>query len=324
MKKRHNTIYGYNDSFFLRSTLAVLNDIFDGNVDYLHITMKMTLHDVIFYALHDAGLLPGIVFHGGTCLQRMYDCPRFSEDLDFANISTLTPNIFTDFSRDFGWAIRSRLKTLGFSDEQMTVKEPGNLAWPAEKEPAVRRWAMRVVVDPRGRKQVVNVELANMPSYDYSLKPFVPLSAAIVPGRVEVNVEPLNVIFNDKIISIIQRPYTKYRDIYDVGFLSQRHTYGSVAQSVDRDLFCQKMADREFTPEYVLGRIGEVREILLSEEAVTGFSREMSRFVIPGRTEDVADIEVARNFISRSLDILDEIEDLMRERQEESHLPGPR
>lgn len=324
MSKRPNTIYGYNDTFFLRSAMAVAKQLFGRDMDYLHITMKMSLHDVIISALHDAGLLPGIVFHGGTCLQRMYDCPRFSEDLDFANIKPLSPTVFFDFSRDFSAAIKTRLKALGFTDDQMIVKEPANMAWPAETEPSVRRWAMRVVVDPRGKKQSVNIELANMPSYDYAPKPFTPICPAITPKKVDVNIEPLNVIFNDKLIAVIQRPYTKYRDIFDIGTLAQKQQYGVEPERLDPDLFLQKMADRDFTPEYMLTKVEGVRQILSSEEAIEGFSREMSRFSIPGRTVDVNDPEIAKGFLSRTLAVLDDIDALMREKQEESYRPGPR
>lgn len=324
MSKQPNLIHGYNDSLLLQAALAVLHDFFDDDLEQLNLTVKMTLHDVIISAIHDAGLLPGIVFHGGTCLQRMYNCPRFSEDLDFTNIKPLTPTVFSDFGRDFSAAIKTRLKTLGFKDDQMIVKEPENLAWPGEKEPMVRRWAMRVVVGSRGRKEVVNIELANMPSYDYAPKAFVPIVAGIVPENVNVNIEPLNVIFNDKLIAVTQRPYIKYRDVFDIATLSQKRRYGVEPERLDPDLFLQKMADRDFTTEYMLAKVEEVRKILSSEEAVGGFSSEMSRFSIPGRTVDVNDPEIAKGFLSRTLAVLDDIDVLMREKQEESYRPGPR
>lgn len=323
MSKHPNLIHGYNDSLFLRASLAALRTLFDGDLEHLGITVKMTLHDIIISALHDAGLLPGIVFHGGTCLQRMYDCPRFSEDLDFANIKPLTPTVFSDFGKDFSAAIKTRLKTLGFKDDQMIVKEPVNLAWPGEKEPMVRRWAMRVVVGSRGRKEVVNIELANMPSYDYAPKAFVPITAGIVPESVNVNIEPLNVIFNDKLIALTQRPYTKYRDVFDIATFSQKRQYEVEPERLDPGLFLQKMADRDCTPEYMLTKVEGVRKILSSEEAIEGFSREMSRFSIPGRTVDVNDPEIAKGFLSRTLAVLDDIDALMREKQEESYRPGP-
>lgn len=297
---RSKSLHGYTDSFFVNSVVQTVNELFDGNMDYLAITLKMSLHDVIMVALRNAGLLSGVVFHGGTCLQRMYGWSRFSEDLDFANIAKLNGDHFIEFSMKFDSAIRAELKRLGFTDDQIMIKNPKNLEWPGEVEPSVRKWSMRVDVGSRNMKQVVNIELADMPSYQYSPKAYEPLSNTFASGPVMVNVEPLNVIFNDKAISIIQRPFVKNRDIYDVGLLSD-------SQSIDRNLFLSKMADRKFTSDHVKEKIENVRQLLQSAEYPEKFSAEMSRFVIPGRTTDVSDRSVVDDIVAKSLNVLEDI-----------------
>lgn len=308
MKKlmRPETLHGYIDSFFLRSCIQTVNKLFDGDMDYLPITMKMSLHDVAIVALQNARLLSGVVFHGGTCLQRIYDWPRLSEDLDFSNIAELNSNHFSEFSAKFGFAIRVELKRLGFTDDQITVKNPKNLEWPGDNEPAVRKWSMRVNVGSRNMKQIVNIELANMPSYQYSPKSFMPLSNTCASGPIMMNVEPLNIIFNDKAISIVQRNFVKYRDIFDVGLLSD-------TQSIDRTIFFSKMADRGFSSEFVRKRIDNIQETLLADDCAEKFSAEMSRFVMPGKTINVANSAVAKNIISKSLDVLENVNQLMKD-----------
>lgn len=302
--RRETLTHGYTDSFFVRSAMQTVNELFAGNMDYLTITMKMALHDVVMVALRNADLLSGVVFHGGTCLQRMYGWSRFSEDLDFANIAKLSGARFADFGVKFDSAIRTELKRFGFNNDQIMVKNPKNLEWPCGNEPAVRKWEMRVNVGPRNMKQVVKIELVDMPSYQHSPKAFAPLSNAFASGSIMVNVEPLNVIFNDKAISIIQRPFLKNRDIYDVGLLSD-------FQSIDRDLFLSKMADRNFTSDYVKKRIGEVRQSLESEGQVENFSAEMSRFVIPGKTMDVENPVVVESIMAKTIDVLESISQIL-------------
>lgn len=304
-------LHGYTDSFLVRAAARKTEELFDGNMAYLGITVKMCLHDVIMQALRNADLLSGVVFHGGTCIQRMYNGTRLSEDLDFANIEELSGNRFFEFGEKFESAIRADLKRLGFSDDQITVTKPKNLEWPGDIEPMVRRWSMRVNVGPRGMKQMVNIELADMPSYEYSQQVFEPISGAVVTGPVLVNVEPLNAIFNDKVMAVIQRKYLKDRDIYDVGLLSSR-------QSFDRALFLAKMDDRGFSPDYVRERIAIVREALASPEFPESFTSEMSRFVLPGRTLDVQDPAIRKFLISNVSEILSAVEHALDE------APGPR
>lgn len=315
--RQTDTIYGYHDSLFFRSAQQIVNSRFGGDIKYLPITMKMLLHDVAMLALERAQLLQGVVFQGGTCLQRVYNWSRLSENLDFTNIAELTENHFIEFGNSFGDAIRTELSKLGFSDGQITVKQPKNMAWPGKAEPEIRKWSMRVNVGPRSMKQVVNIELANMPSYNHAPMFFTPLSNAIGARRLMVNVEPLNVIFNDKLISIIQRPYLKYRDIYDVGLLSDR-------EHLDEALFISKMRDRAFSDEYVAGRIDAINDQLESKECIEAFKNEMTRFIIPGTSCDIHDNETVRVIIGKTLASLATVKGMLElEDVEEDSVPRP-
>lgn len=301
---RPKLLYGYMDSFFIRSAVQTVNELFNRDINLLPIILKMLLHDVVMTALRKADLLSGAVFRGGACLQRIYGWSRFGEDLDFANFVELNDSHFIDVSRKFGSVIRTELKRLGFVDEQIMIKEPENPEWPGEARLAVKKWEMRVDVGPRNMNQFVKIELVDMPGYQYSSKAFVPLSNIFSSGPIMLNVESLNEIFNDKVISLIQGPNLKNGDIYDVGLLSD-------FQSIDKSLFLSKMADRNFTVDYVKERIDGLRQSIESGEQIKNFSAEMSRFVIPGKTPDVENPAVAQSILAKSLDVLESISHIL-------------
>lgn len=305
MKKQSlNIVRDYNDTKFLRIAMQHVNEIFYGNYrDYLPITMKMLLHDMIMASLSSAGLLSDIVFQGGTCLQRVYDWPRLSEDLDFSNIGENSDERFLKFGNDFEAAVREELARIGFSDEEITVKRPRL----EEKEQIVRRWVIRVNVGNKNMKQFVNIELANVPTYEVTQKTFTPLSGITNGKRIMVNVEPLEVIFNEKVFTLVNRRFLKCRDVFDVSLLSDR-------LNINKDFFFIKINDFGLTKNFVLEQIDVARKRLVSEETPARFSAEMSRFVMPQRTVDVKDDKVVASIIGKAVNVLDDVESMLKEK----------
>ena len=159
----------------------------------------------ILGALQRAGAMASLAFHGGTCLRFLFSLPRYSEDLDFALEG-----------ESGGYRLRGWLQTIR-----------GELATEA----------YRIEVRVRESRTVHNA-LVRFPGllYEIGLSPH---RAEVLAIRIEVDTRPpagatmdtslvrrhetLRLFHHDrasllagKLHAVLQRPYTKGRDLYDL------------------------------------------------------------------------------------------------------------
>jgi len=170
------------------------------------------LQALILQCLQRSGTMTALAFHGGTALRFLYTLPRFSEDLDFA--------LEGDSSQyDFRGCLRTTQRDLEAQGYKIAIK--------------------------LNDKKTVQSAFIRFPGllYDLKLSPHLDEAQAV---KIEVDTNPpagaglsttlirryvlLNVQHHDqasllagKLHAILQRPYLKGRDVYDlVWYLSAR------------------------------------------------------------------------------------------------------
>ena len=166
----------------------------------------------VLESLQRAGAMVPLAFHGGTALRFLYSLPRFSEDLDFAlERPTLTYDFLSYLQaveldlRAEGYAIEVRART-------RRIVHGGFLRFPGLLyELGISR--------QRGEVLAIKIEVDTNPPDGADL------ATSIVSKHVLLRVQhhgPSS-LFAGKLHAILQRPYLKGRDIYDlVWYLGNR------------------------------------------------------------------------------------------------------
>lgn len=159
----------------------------------------------ILGALQRAGAMTALAFHGGTCLRFLFRLPRYSEDLDFA----LEGDHAGYHMRGWLQAIRSELVTEGYQVDLRVrdhrtvhgafVRFPGTLYEIGLSPHAAEALAVKIEVDTR------------------------PPAGATMATTLVRRHETLRLFHHDrasllagKLHAVLQRPYTKGRDLYDL------------------------------------------------------------------------------------------------------------
>lgn len=159
----------------------------------------------ILSSLQRVGAMIPLAFHGGTALRLLYQLPRYSEDLDFA-LARPTPEydwrvylraVASDLTHE-GYTVEVRLKDEGVVQSGL-VRFRGllhELGHPAQRDETLM---IKVEVDTR------------------------PPAGAVLATTVVRRYELLRLqhhdrasLFSGKLHAILQRPYAKGRDLYDL------------------------------------------------------------------------------------------------------------
>jgi hypothetical protein len=163
------------------------------------------LQALILQSLQRTGAMTMLAFHGGTALRFLYALPRYSEDLDFA---LEKPAECYDF-RAFLKTIRSDLQTQGYAVE-LKVNDQKTVHSAFVRFPGL---PYELNLSPHHDEILaVKVEVDTNP----------PVGARLVTSLVRRHVL-LNLHHHDqasllagKLHAILQRPYLKGRDLYDL------------------------------------------------------------------------------------------------------------
>lgn len=168
-------------------------------------TAREYLQARILAVLQRAGAMIPLAFHGGTALRFLYSHGRYSEDLDFALEGDRKLYVF----RTYLQAIRSELKTEGYQvelkvNDQRTVHSafirfPGLLFELGLSTQQSEMLAVKIEVDtdpPQGAGLATTV-----------VRRYVVL---------QLHHHDKASLFSGKLHAILQRPYIKGRDIYDL------------------------------------------------------------------------------------------------------------
>lgn len=225
---------------------------------------KEILHYDILEILYDNPIGKILVFQGGTSLRLCYNNNRYSEDLDFviAEGFSFNPDDMRFFKRAFQDKILKKYKL------EIELDEPKN------DENILKKYTAKILL-PLVNKQKfkINIEIAQIPSYDNVLKNI----NNNYPNELNINafirVESREEIFADKIIALGGRPYLKFRDFWDIKFLNDLNV------SLNMELVRAKINDYKI--EDFEEKLRERIEVIKSEDLAQDFINEMSRFLEP-------------------------------------------
>ncbi len=233
--------------------------------------VKEVLHCEILHSLNESGATSDLTFQGGTALRLCYGGTRYSEDLDFVGLEGVHPDKMVRFA--------DLLKTSMEDAYGLTVEVDDRSSEKDDVVVAVDRWRARIRIPDQNpanpQSQVINIEIAAVPSYAPQLMPVrSPYPHLPEPIRTQLLVvESPEEILADKIVAVSARPYLKARDLWDLKMLKDM----GIAQNLD--WVVQKFSDYHLDPEEQLERLGGRIEELERPAAITAFRKEMSRFV---------------------------------------------
>lgn len=173
--------------------------------------LREYLQHVLLRQLFERGVLEDLIFHGGTALRVVHDLPRFSEDLDF---HLLGP--------DPAYDLRSHLaeleKDLGHSGYQVSLG-PGLQGNVQSCRFGFERLLYECDLSPHENQKLnVKVEIDVNPPEAFGVE------RALINKYL-----PFVVLHHDKpsfmagkLHAILQRPFAKGRDFYDLWFYLSR------------------------------------------------------------------------------------------------------
>jgi len=159
----------------------------------------------ILETLQRAGAMIPLAFHGGTALRFLFAASRYSEDLDFA---LERQRELYDF-RGYLWAIQSAFRAEGY-DVNVKVSDQKTVHSAFVRFPGLL-YQMRLSPH-QDEALAVKIEVDTNPP------PGATLSTTIVRRHVILQLQHHDraSLFAGKLHAILQRPYTKGRDLYDL------------------------------------------------------------------------------------------------------------
>lgn len=229
---------------------------------------KELLHYEILSTLEKEGLLSGIIFQGGTCLRLCYGASRYSEDLDFVGGKEFDLSSMHEVKSCLEKALPKQYLV------SATVKEPTDVS------SLVKKW--RITVDtalksPDVPSQKISLEIASVPAYTKQAH-MLRLNYEGLPASYEdtiLNTESLEEILADKLESFVCSSHIRYRDLWDLHWLSRRPRINIEEAHKLREL---KESDYNEAEKFRTGLVRvkkQLGEIVEGEE----FRKQMMRFL---------------------------------------------
>lgn len=219
----------------------------------------------------------GLIFQGGTAIRWCHSGGRFSEDLDF--VTHLERPMLERLLKAIEAAV-TRESIAHFGPGRLTIAVRGpreqGMVWRMAFEPQNTR--DRIMVRLECERLQEGVALATEPRV-LGLQPAV--SYLITRGEFRIPrpnsvlvVETLEEILSDKVRALLERPYLKGRDIYDVWHLRERLNVPVVRKVVERKL---SGYDAPFTPR----RLPDWFETASSAIIKEAIEKDLGRFLSP-------------------------------------------
>jgi predicted nucleotidyltransferase component of viral defense system len=265
--------------------------------------IKETIHLHLLSALSDAGVLRHVVFQGGTALRLCYGGERYSEDLDFVCGKAGSYVDKIEFDRLVGDALETTRKSLhrdfDIDPDRIELKQPANPMGIRSDSVSVAAWQIVVPIGPtpRSPKSRINIEFANVPSYDSG-----PNVARVTQGLVQMqdvilSAESANEILADKAVALTARAALKYRDVWDVWYLVNK-----LDAQADREIVTRKFAD--YGTSDVEAKAKQRRDDLAKSSTAKSFLDEMSRFLPAKRVAEMSDVGLHQTILAASSELI--------------------
>ncbi|MBX7491255.1 nucleotidyl transferase AbiEii/AbiGii toxin family protein [Helicobacter turcicus] len=225
---------------------------------------KEILHYDILETLYENEIGKFLVFQGGTALRLFYNNNRYSEDLDFVIDCGFEFKLsdMTFFKERFQKRIALKY---GLEIEFDEPKDDDNI---------VKRYSVKILLPmPNRQKTKINLEIAQIPSYDNDLKIINNQYSSEFSVNTLVRVESKEEIFADKMIALACRKYLKFRDFWDIKFLNDSNT------PLNMELIKAKIKDYKI--ENFSQMLENKMNLLRENNLANDFENEMNRFLDP-------------------------------------------
>jgi predicted nucleotidyltransferase component of viral defense system len=266
--------------------------------------IKEAIHLHLLSALSEAGVLRHVVFQGGTALRLCYGGERYSEDLDFVCGKAGSYIEKVEFDQLVDSALQTTKRSLqrefGIKPDEVTLKQPPFSMAIKGDSTAVAAWQITVPIAPIKHlpKSRIKIEFANVPSYDSQAN-----VAKALPGLVQIEdviltVESAGEILADKAVALTARQALKYRDVWDVWYLTNK-----LNAKVDRDIVAKKFAD--YGTLDIDAKASQRREELTREPTMKAFLEEMKRFLPAKRVSEIDRAGLHQSILAASADLID-------------------
>lgn len=166
-----------------------------------------------------------IVFHGGTSLHLGWASPRFSEDLDFL--------LNKDLLKEMNKTMHEVVKRM----EQYLLRYDPALKIELRDKSTPRMGRFNIAISKAGimgkslvKSEFWGVDAEYLDAYRATPRtPIVPdsmMAAGMhVRLRAQLPIATLDSVFCDKLVAMAGRPYIKWRDIFDVWWISQSRQF---------------------------------------------------------------------------------------------------
>jgi predicted nucleotidyltransferase component of viral defense system len=265
--------------------------------------IKEAIHLHLLSALSEAGVLRHVVFQGGTALRLCYGGERYSEDLDFVcgKAGSYIDNI--EFEKLVASALETTKKTLhrefDINPDEILLKQPPFPMIIKSDSVKVAAWQISVPIAslrhlPKSRTKI---EFANVPSYEGG-----PNMAKAVPGLVQMEdvvltVESANEILADKAVALTAREALKYRDVWDVWYLTNK-----LNAQIERGMVASKFAD--YGTSNVDTKAKQRQEELTKASTEKAFLNEMTRFLPTKRVSEISNAGLHKSILAASANLI--------------------
>jgi predicted nucleotidyltransferase component of viral defense system len=272
-----------------------------GGMEQNLIKEAIQLH--LLSALSEARVLRHVVFQDGTALRLCYGGERYSEDLDFVCGKAGSYIDKIEFEQLVESALETTKKTLhrefDINPDEILLKQPPSPMAIKGDSAKVAAWQISVPVAslrhlPKSR---VKIEFANVPSYDSG-----PNVAKAVPGLVQIEdviltVESANEILADKAVALTARQALKYRDVWDVWYLTNK-----LSAQIERGMVANKFAD--YGTSDVNTKAKQRQEELTKAATEKAFLDEMTRFLPAKRVSEISNAGLHKSILAASANLI--------------------
>jgi predicted nucleotidyltransferase component of viral defense system len=272
-----------------------------GEMEQNLIKEAIQLH--LLSALSEAGILRHVVFQGGTALHLCYGGERYSEDLDFVCGKAGSYVDKIEFEKLVARALETTKKALhrafDINPAEISLKQPP-FPMAIKSDPAtVAAWQISVPIASLRRlpKSRVKIEFANVPSYDSGPNVANAVSGLVQMEDVVLTVESANEILADKAVALTARQALKYRDVWDVWFLTNK-----LNAQTDRGMVANKFAD--YGTSNVEAKAKRRQEELTKPSIEKAFLDEMTRFPPAKRVAEISNNGLHKSILAASASLI--------------------
>ena len=265
--------------------------------------IKEAIHLHLLSALSEAGALRHVVFQGGTALRLCYGGERYSEDLDFVCGKSGSYVDKIEFEKLVGSALETTKKTLhrdfDINPDEILLKRPPSPMAIKSDSATVAAWQISVPIASLRQlpKSRIKIEFANVPSYDSG-----PNVAKAVAGLIQIEdviltVESANEILADKAVALTARKTLKYRDVWDVWYLTNK-----LNAQIERGMVPKKFSD--YGTSNVDAKAKRRQEELTQASTEKAFLDEMTRFLPAKRVSEISNAELHKSILAASANLI--------------------